>query len=252
MAVSYAHTGRVAPGATLAVYDLGGGTFDAALLQATADGRFVTLGRPHGLPTLGGIDFDDAILAHVLGSVGDAAGNLDMGDPLVVTAMARLRRECVDAKEALSADTSATIPVLLTDARTNIRITRAEFEDMIQTAVLGTLDVLDAALDSADLDPQDLTNVVLAGGSSRIPLVAQMLSHHLGAPVSLDRDIDPKMAVAIGAALALPGGGSRVAAAVPAAAAMLPPVKAAAANRPAPEPTAKPVPLASRRPRPSP
>ncbi len=205
-AISYAHTGRLAADATVAVYDLGGGTFDVALLQADLDGRFALVGRPHGLPELGGIDFDDAILTHVLGSLGDALdpelfdGDLD---PVTAAAMSRLRADSVDAKEALSSDTAATVPVLLADIATNIRITRAEFEDLVGGSLELTLDAFDRALDDADLDAEQLTCLLLTGGSSRIPLVTQMLSAHLGPGVAVTRDIDPKLAVATGAALSL-------------------------------------------------
>jgi molecular chaperone DnaK len=247
---TYAHSGRIAPGATLAVYDLGGGTFDVALLHASEDGHFTPLGRPSGLPDLGGIDFDDAILAHVLAAVGPAATDLDPTDPDVCAALARLRRECVDAKEALSVDTTTTIPVLLGGVCTNVRLTRAELEAMIAPAVQATIDALDATLESAGLDATGLTQVVLTGGSSRVPVVAQLLSQHFGPSVTLERDIDPKTAVAVGGVLAIATPAPAVAAAPEPAPA--PPVVISKAPA---EPTAAravaPAPLAPRPARPA-
>jgi actin-like ATPase involved in cell morphogenesis len=200
-AVAFASTGRLPAGAVLAVYDLGGGTFDASVLQVGAHAAFRPVGRAVGLPDLGGIDFDDAILAHVIDSLGADDVCLDPDDPMVATALSRLRQECVDAKEALSVDTAATVPVLLGGLHTSVRVTRAEFETMISPAIAATVEALDAALDSLAEDTE-ISHVLLTGGSSRIPLVTQALSAHLGSAVRLDRDLDPTMAVALGAALA--------------------------------------------------
>ncbi|HEX3614287.1 MAG TPA: Hsp70 family protein [Sporichthyaceae bacterium] len=200
-AYAYAHSGRLTAAGALAVYDLGGGTFDACVMRAGADGQFAVVGIPSGLPNLGGIDFDDAVLDHVLDGLGAAKTALDPADPMVVTALARLRRECVDAKEALSTDTTATIPVLLGELATSVRITRAEFEELIAPGVASSIDALESALDSADLEPGELKRLLLTGGSSRIPLVVQSLSARLGPGVQLDRGLDPKLAVAMGAAL---------------------------------------------------
>lgn len=201
-AVAYAHAGRLTAGTTLAVYDFGGGTFDAALLHTEPDGRSTLLGSPAGLPDLGGIDFDDAVLAHVLASAGPQVPAFDGDDPDAVTTMARLRRECVDAKEGLSVDTAVTVPVLLGGLSTSVRLTRREFEAMIVAGVEETFASLDLALESAGLAPHELRRVLLTGGSSRIPLVTQLLSaRYPGARI--ERDIDPKLAVATGAVLAL-------------------------------------------------
>ncbi len=136
---------------------------------------------------------------------------------MVVTALARLRRECVDAKEALSTDTTATIPVLLGELATSVRITRAEFEELIAPGVAASIDALESALDSADLEPGELKRLLLTGGSSRIPLVVQSLSARLGPGVQLDRGLDPKLAVAMGAALSALRSVPAPAASVPAA-----------------------------------
>lgn len=99
--------------------------------------------------------------------------------------MAHVRRECTEAKEALSADTEAAIPVLLT-VHTQVRLTRGEFEDMIRPALAPTVAALSRAIASTGLAPDQIDVVLLAGGSSRIPLVGQLIAEQLGRPVAVD------------------------------------------------------------------
>jgi molecular chaperone DnaK len=198
-ALHYASAERIPPESVIAVYDLGGGTFDAAVLRKTSTG-FEMLGVPDGVERLGGIDFDDMILAHVLAEVPQTADDCDMADPVVCSAISRLRRECIEAKEALSTDTEATIPVLLPQTRTQVRLVRSEFEALIRPTLEETIRSLERAVESAGLTGEDLSAVLLVGGSSRIPLVTQMISAQLQRRVSVDTD--PKGAVAMGAALA--------------------------------------------------
>ncbi|MGH3832015.1 MAG: Hsp70 family protein [Pseudonocardiaceae bacterium] len=201
-AASYALQERISSGSTIAVYDLGGGTFDAAVVRKTGPSTFATLGHPQGLDNLGGADFDDAVVNHVLAAV-PALAELDPTDPATLAATSALRRECTEAKEALSADTEVTIPVLAPGIQAQVRLVRAEFEDMIRPQVTQTIEALRQALRSAELTAQDLDAVLLVGGSSRVPLVAQLVSAELGRPVAVDAD--PKAAIALGAALfALP------------------------------------------------
>ena len=215
-AVHYAAQARVPVGATIAVYDLGGGTFDAAVARKTGPVAFDLLGAPEGLERLGGVDFDEAVLAHVEASLEGGLPDLDPDDPEALTALGRLRRECVEAKEALSSDTEATIPVLLPGAQTQVRLVRAEFEAMIAPALDETVEALRRALASAGVDAEDLDAVLLVGGSSRVPLVAQLLSAELGRPVAVDAD--PKASVALGAVLVATAAWDAPPAAAPAAA----------------------------------
>lgn len=198
-AVHYASSQRIEPGGTIAVYDLGGGTFDAAVLRRTEPG-FELLGHPEGIERLGGIDFDEVVFDHVRASIADVADELDPEDPVTVAAVARLRRDCTEAKEALSTDTEVTIPVLLPGTRAQIRLVRSEFEAMIRPALVDTVEALRRTVRSAGLEPDDLAGVLLVGGSSRIPLVAQLISAELGRPVAVDTD--QSTSVATGAALA--------------------------------------------------
>ncbi|PWK89313.1 Hsp70 protein [Lentzea atacamensis] len=199
-AVHYASAQRIEPGGTIAVYDLGGGTFDAAVLRRTECAGFELLGRPEGIERLGGIDFDEVVFDHVRASITDVVDELDPEDPVTVAAVARLRRDCTEAKEALSTDTEVTIPVLLPGTRAQIRLVRGEFEAMIRPALDDTVEALRRTVRSAGLEPEDLAAVLLVGGSSRIPLVAQLISMELGRPVAVDTD--QSTSVATGAALA--------------------------------------------------
>lgn len=179
------------------------------MLRGEADGQFTVVGRPAGLTHVGGVDFDDAVLASVMGHLDPAtraAFGLDGAaeiDAEGAAALAALRTACAAAKVTLSTSTSAVVPVAVAGKTTNIRLTRAEFETLVIDALRPTLVAFEDALDDADVAPADLSCVLLAGGSARIPLVTQMLSARLGSKVTIARDIDPKMAVAAGAALAV-------------------------------------------------
>jgi len=193
----YAQLGRLTAGDTVAVYDFGGGTFDAAVVRLGAAGAEL-LGRAEGLERLGGIDLDQAVLAHVNDALGGALAALDRSDPAVRRAAGMLRAECVAAKEALSTDTEATISVAMPSLSTQVRITRPEFEAIVRPRLTETLGALDRAIASAGLGAGDLAGIVLVGGSSRIPVVAEQVAAHTGRPLLVDAD--PKLVVALGAA----------------------------------------------------
>ena len=199
-ALHYASQVRVEEGSTIAVYDLGGGTFDTAVLRKCGSSRFELLGHPEGIEDLGGADFDAAVFRYVAAHTGNALDDLDTGDPAVLGALTRLRRECVEAKEALSADSESTIPVLLPGIQQQIRLVRSEFEALIEEPVRETVEALEHSLAQLHLVPADLSTVLLIGGSSRIPLVAQVVSEELDRPIAVDAD--PKSSICLGAAVA--------------------------------------------------
>ncbi|MET3707750.1 Hsp70 family protein [Arthrobacter sp. UYEF6] len=199
-ALHYAAQMRVEDGSTIAVYDLGGGTFDTAVLKKTDAGHFELLGRPEGIEGLGGADFDAAVLRYVADHSGQGLANLDPSAPGALAALSRLRRECVEAKEALSADSEASIWVLLPGFQQQVRLVRSEFEAMISEPIRETVDALERSLQDLGLTPADLSAVLLIGGSSRIPLVAQLISEQLDRPIAVDAD--PKSSICLGAAVA--------------------------------------------------
>lgn len=196
-ALDYARQERVPSGSVIAVYDFGGGTFDATILRKTDDG-FEMLGQPEGLERLGGIDFDEALFRRAMELVAAQGVQVDASDPAAMAAIARLRDECRRAKEALSSDTDATIPIFLPGLQTELRLTRAEFEDMIRPRIHETIEALGRATRSAGLGYGELDRILLVGGSSRIPLVAEMVREATSRPVAVDAH--PKHTMALGAA----------------------------------------------------
>ncbi len=198
-ALHYASQTRVEDGSVIAVYDLGGGTFDTAVLRKAGAGNFELLGRPDGIETLGGADFDAAVLRHVMGHV-KASADVDPEAPDMLAALSRLRRECREAKEALSMDSESSVAVSLPGTQQSVRLVRAEFEALIEEPLRETVEALERSLQSVNVDSQELSAVLLIGGSSRIPLVAEMISVELGRPIAVDAD--PKSSICLGAAVA--------------------------------------------------
>ncbi|WP_243418436.1 Hsp70 family protein [Actinomycetospora cinnamomea] len=196
-AAHYATSHELRDGETIAVYDLGGGTFDATVLRARHGGVEI-LGTPEGIEHLGGVDFDEAVLAYVNYASGGALDDLDPRDAQTTIAMARLRQDCILAKEALSVDIETVVPVFLPHRHFDVELTRAVFEDMVRAPIESTIAALSRTLRSAHVAPDELSAVLLVGGSSRIPLVAQMVSTELGRPTLVDTH--PKYGVALGAA----------------------------------------------------
>jgi actin-like ATPase involved in cell morphogenesis len=186
---------RLEVGQILTVYSLGGGRFEATVLRKTEMG-FETLGRPEGIDRVGGID--DAVFDYVVRQVGGLS-DLDTTDALTATALARLRDECVTAKEALSHETDVSIPVVLPGVLREVRLSRADFEAMVRPLLEETTAALGRVLQSAALAPTDLSAVLPVGGSTRIPLVRQLVSNALGRPINILEQ--PDHAVALGAAL---------------------------------------------------
>jgi len=194
----YASSGRLAVGDAVVVYDFGGGTFDAAVVRVEAGGPTI-LGQPQGIERLGGIDIDQAVFSHVAGALGGSLEALDRNDPDVRRAIQQLRADCTTAKEQLSADSEATVAVTAPGLHTMVRITREELEAVMRPRVADTIRALERAVASAGLQMGDLAGVVLVGGSSRLPIIAEMVTAETGRPTLLDADA--KLVVVLGAAL---------------------------------------------------
>lgn len=196
----YESTSPLQTGHALAVYDLGGGTFDAVILRKDEGGDVRIVGEPLGIADFGGADFDDIVLRHAVAAGGLSAAAL-ASDPAARVGLSTLRRECVEAKEALSFDSEAVVPLLVGQVNSTVRLTRSEFEEMIEDGVERTIDVLAAALETAGVEDSELEAILLTGGSSRIPRIAELLSERFDRPIAIDAD--PKAIVALGAARAL-------------------------------------------------
>jgi actin-like ATPase involved in cell morphogenesis len=188
---------RLAVGDLVLVYDLGGGTFDAALLRCDETG-FTHVGEPAGVERLGGIDFDEAVFQHVVRHLPAGEADRAAADQTGRMALGQLRRSCVEAKETLSSQVSVDIPVVLPGHSSTVRLTRTEFEEMIRPMLRQTVDVARQVITRTGGSPEDLSALLLVGGSSRIPLVSELVRQELGVPVRVDAH--PKLVVARGAA----------------------------------------------------
>jgi molecular chaperone DnaK len=198
-ATYYATQERLAPGSVVAVYDLGGGTFDATLLRKT-EGGFELKGTPVGDDSLGGVDFDQWVIDHITAWLGASWSGLDLGDPATLAAAAQVRANAVDAKEALSSDVAVGIPVIVPGRTAEVRLTRSEFQEMIRGSLERTVAALHRAVEDSGVAPGELSAVLLVGGSSRIPLVSELLGNEFRVPIVTDAH--PKFAVCLGAAIA--------------------------------------------------
>jgi len=199
-AVHYA-AADLAHGSHVAVYDLGGGTFDTAILQRTDDG-FEVVGVPGGDEGIGGERFDHLLFSwfgeHLAESAPDVWDQLRVSDERPWRHAAfDLRAQARRAKEALSSYTST--QVFVPSADVEILVNRSQFEAMIVDDVERTVEVLADTIATAGLRPADLAAVYLVGGSSRIPLVVQLVAEHVGAARVTTRD-EPKSVVSLGAA----------------------------------------------------
>jgi molecular chaperone DnaK len=177
--------GDLPPEPTVAVYDLGAGSLDTAVVGPGGDRLLEHLAAPPARLTWGGRDADDVVLAHVL----DCRGAPD-GDARA------LRAACRAAKEALSTATVVTVDAGGPDGP--VRLTREELDEVLAGPVRASAEALADAVAAAGLEPDDLDAVVLTGGGVRVPLVAEAVSDELGRPLVVAGD--PALTAALGAA----------------------------------------------------
>jgi molecular chaperone DnaK (HSP70) len=187
-------------GGPVAVYDLGGGTYDTAVLHAGMVGLELA-GQPGGNPDIGGERFDDLLLALVGEGIADRdpdswARLTEPEDREDEKDSLELRAEVRDAKELLSHELVADVHVGALDR--SIRITREEFERLIAQAVADTVAELERTLEAADVRPNQLSALYLTGDSTRIPAIYRAL-HARFSPLEPSRFDDPKAVVALGA-----------------------------------------------------
>jgi molecular chaperone DnaK len=195
-ATHYSAERTLGDGQVVAVYDLGGGTFDTTILRMRAGGMEI-LGRPEGIEHLGGMDFDRALLGLVNDRLDGAIS--DLSGPEGAVALAQVRTACQLAKETLSTEPEVSIAVPLPDRPRPVTVTRVEFEELIRPSLQLTVEALRRTATSAGVRLGDLSAILLAGGSSRVPLVPRMISEESGKPVRAT--LHPKFTVALGAAL---------------------------------------------------
>src|ERR1700677_1672615 len=194
----------------IAVYDLGGGTFDISILKLH-EGIFEVIST-NGDTHLGGDDIDNLLIAIALDDIaGDTGADLRR-EPEVIQA---IRKAVIEAKIALSSQSVAQIDIKLPQGgRYRREITREQFEQLIQPVVSRTIAPCRDALRDAQLGPDQIDEVVLVGGSTRIPAVQRLVSHVFELPRRGKQprtELNPDEVVALGAAVQanILGGGSK-------------------------------------------
>ncbi|KAK2195368.1 bifunctional Heat shock protein 70kD [Babesia duncani] len=180
------------------IFDLGGGTFDVSILTIE-DGIFevkATTGDTH----LGGEDFDNVLVEHCVRDFMRMNGGKNLATNK--RALRRLRTHCERAKRVLSSSTQATIELdsLFEGIDYNTTISRARFEEMCNEKFRSTLIPVEKALRDADMDKRKINEVVLVGGSTRIPKIQQLIKDFFNGKEP-SRSINPDEAVAYGAAV---------------------------------------------------
>ena len=181
---------------TILVYDLGGGTFDVSILEL-GDGVFEVKSTT-GNNKLGGDDFDQKIIDYVVDDI-KKEHDVDLSDNKM--ALQRIKEEAEKAKKTLSNVTSTEIslPFITADLNYETTLTRAKFESLISDLVESTRDKVRDALKDAKLKASDIDKVILVGGSTRIPMVQELVRKELGKEPS--KEVNPDEVVAMGAAI---------------------------------------------------
>lgn len=185
----------------IAVYDFGGGTFDISILEIGSEGTFEVLAT-NGDTKLGGDDFDQAIFEYVMSEFKKETGIDLMNDAMAVQ---RVRSASEKAKIELSASTQTEINepfIAMNDgvpSNLNITLTRAKFEELIAPLVERSIEPCKKVLKDAGLQASQINEVILVGGSTRVPLVKQKVEQFFGKKPN--ESVHPDEAVALGAAI---------------------------------------------------
>ncbi|WP_340480197.1 molecular chaperone DnaK [Vibrio anguillarum] len=188
----------------IAVYDLGGGTFDISIIEideVEGEKTFEVLAT-NGDTHLGGEDFDNRMINYLVDEFKKEQGINLKTDPL---AMQRLKEAAEKAKIELSSaqQTDVNLPYITADAagpkHMNVKVTRAKLESLVEDLVQRSLEPLKVALADADLSVGDITDVILVGGQTRMPMVQKKVAEFFGKEAR--KDVNPDEAVAVGAAI---------------------------------------------------
>ncbi len=185
----------------IAIYDLGGGTFDISILEV--DNEVIQVLSTNGNTHLGGDDFDQRLIEYVTAEFQRQTGIDLKKDPM---ALQRLREACEKAKCELSSmmETEINLPFIAQDANRApvhlaMRITRSKLEQLIGDLVESSIKPVENALQDAKLKAKDIDEVVLVGGSTRIPMVQKLVKDFFGKEPN--RSVNPDEVVAVGAAI---------------------------------------------------
>ncbi len=184
----------------IVVYDLGGGTFDVTVLE-TGD-NVVEVLSTGGNAFLGGDDFDNRLIDWLVSEFKNENG-IDLKSD--VMALQRLKEAAENAKKELSSasETEINLPFITADAsgpkHLVKKLTRAKFQSMIEDLVKETIDKLKSVVKDADLSMSDVKEIVMVGGSTRVPLVQEEVKKAFGK--DLNKSVNPDEVVSIGAAI---------------------------------------------------
>jgi len=184
----------------IAVYDLGGGTFDVTILE-TGDGVVEVLSTG-GDAFLGGDDFDNRVIDYISEEFKKDNG-IDLTNDMM--ALQRLKEASENAKKELSTanETEINLPFITADAsgpkHLVTKLTRAKFESLIEDLVDKTITKIDEVLQESGLNKNEIKEVVMVGGSTRVPLVQEKVKAFFGK--ELNKSVNPDEVVAVGAAI---------------------------------------------------
>ena len=191
----YASTQTIAEGEKILVYDLGGGTFDTALIERTKDG-YRLLSEPRGLPACGGALFDDLIFCDLQQKVAEIAPNALQYNAFRI----ELAQTATKIKHLLSVVESYDESIMVGFDMLSYHIERNWFEEQVRPELEQTLVLCDQVIADAGLKPMEIQHILPVGGASTMPIVARMLTEHY--PYSLlCRTEEPGLLVSYGAAL---------------------------------------------------
>lgn len=178
------------------IYDLGGGTFDVTILEISKNGKTTTICASEGIRKLGGVDFDNILLEWLKEQFRDQTEC-----ELISTEkdVFKYLKKCEETKRVLSGMPNGNIRCFSNEiGSVNIRLSREVFEDLIQGLIRQTITESRRALNKAGLGTESLDGIVLVGGSTRIPLIAQTLKREFGLKIIKSLNVDE--CVALGAA----------------------------------------------------
>ena len=178
-AAAIAYKVNVEKGKTFLVYDLGGGTFDITLMTCE-DQSYRVIGTS-GDTNLGGMDFDNIMRDIILNKFELCDFHLDLNNKRYNSALWKIAER---AKIELSCCNYSIISCFTIGENPEIEICRSEFEDLIRPKIQITIDKINAMLDQVHVPSSDLSEIVLIGGSSQIPLISSMLGQTFGAKIS--------------------------------------------------------------------
>lgn len=190
--------GELAVGDIVAIVDFGIDAVTVTLLRMSAD-SFDILGTPEEIDHAGSADFDEAMRTLLDQKLGGRISALDRTDPDDAALLVAIEDTCRAAKETLSMRKEATVSVALSDGAHSLVVTRGEFTRLIRPSVRRAVDALRRTVQLAELDEKAITSIVLTGGASRIPAIAEEFA-------TVERPVrsvhHPKLIVALGAAQA--------------------------------------------------